>query len=99
MRACDNRTVWSQEEYELQLRRAYHVGGNGGKLPPLGPRGEFSLHWGELLVTYKASVLLFALKTELLLLVLTVQAICNVWAVLILCAKTRNHGRGNVMSR
>jgi len=30
--------------------------GNGGKLPPLGPRGEFSLHWGGLLVTYKASV-------------------------------------------
>ena len=62
-------------------------------------QGGFSLHWGGLLVTYTASVLLFALKTELLLLVLTVQAICNVWAVLIFCAKTRNHGRGNVMSR
>jgi len=55
--------------------RAYHVGVNGGKLPPLGPRGEFSLNWGGLLV------------------------ICNVWAVLIFCAKTRNHGRRDVMSR
>ena len=79
--------------------RAYHVGGNGGKLPPLGPRGGIFPSLGGLLVTYKASVLLFALKTELLLLLLTVQEICNAWAVLIFCAKTRNHGHGNVMSR
>jgi len=40
----------------LILCRAYHVGGNGSKLLPLGPGGEFSLQWGELLVTCKANV-------------------------------------------
>ena len=27
--------------------RAYHVGGNGGKLPPLGPRGNFPFIGGN----------------------------------------------------
>ena len=59
----------------------------------LDPGGIFP-SLGGLLVTYTASVLLCALKTELLLLVLTVQAICNVWAVLIFCARPETMGAG-----
>jgi len=87
--------------------RAYHVRGNGGKLPPLGPRGGiFPSLGGELNLIKLVSQLpntknskdktgQHHLRSKIRgpfdkhALHIYLVSICNVWAVLIFCAKTR----------